>query len=57
MNEEALGAISACERSGEQLRPSTLITTSAPKAKVICFNNLNNLPPVSFVHMAGNLAA
>lgn len=57
MNEEALGAVSARERSGEQLRPSTLITTSAPKAKVICFNNLNNLPPVSFVHMAGNLAA
>lgn len=24
---------------------------------IICFNNLNNLPPVSFVHMAGNLAA
>lgn len=39
------------------LKPFLLVTTSTLMAKVICFNNLNNLSLVSFVHMAGNLAA
>lgn len=39
------------------LKPFPLITTSTPMAKIICFNNLNNLSLVAFVHMAGNLAA
>lgn len=56
-NGEALGTISACNSSEEKLRPYPLITTSAPTAKIICFNNLNNHSLVSFVHMAGNLAA